>query len=132
SRFPINHFYRYAFERTNIICVSNYTQKIARQVVPKAETTVVLNAVNAEHFADITPQKTEHPTIVTVGGVKARKGTLELVRAVARVRQTLPDAQCYVLGSLQTEPEYVEKIREEINNLNLQNSVHLLGFVSDD
>lgn len=131
-RFPINYIYRYAFEQTSIICVSNYTQKIARQVVPKAETTVILNAVNAEHFADIVPQKTEHPTIVTVGGVKGRKGTLELVRAVAGVRQTLPHVQCYVLGSLQAEPGYVEKVLAEINSLNLQNSVHLLGFVSDD
>lgn len=130
-RFPINRIYQYAYEQTNIICVSKYTQKIARQIVPKADTTVVLNAVTAEHFAEVTHQNTDYPIIVTTGGVKGRKGTLELVRAVAIVRKTLPDVRLYVLGSLQSEPGYVEKIRAVINTLELQNAVHLLGFVSD-
>lgn len=130
--FPANKLYKRAFEQLNIICVSNYTQKIAQTVVPSAETSVILNGINAEHFADITPQKTSHPYIITVGGVKARKGTLELVQAIAKVRNTLPDVQCYILGTLEAERAYVEIVRAEIKRLNLDNSVHLLGFVSGD
>lgn len=130
--FPVNQIYKKSFEQHTIICVSHYTQKIAKQIVPKAETTVILNGINANLFSEITPQKADHPSIITVGGVKARKGTFELVQAVAKVRETLPDVQCYVLGTLNAEAYYVEKVRSEIKRLNLENTVHLLGFVSDD
>ena len=66
--FPVKQIYKTSFESQTIICVSNYTQKIAQKVVPKAETTVILNGINARHFSEITPQKADHPTIITVGG----------------------------------------------------------------
>ncbi|MGB7341575.1 MAG: glycosyltransferase family 4 protein [Phototrophicaceae bacterium] len=131
-RQPISWLYQSAFENSHIVCVSHYTQRIAQQVVPKADTSVIVNAVNTHTFADIIPQKTSYPTIVTLGGVKARKGTFELVQAVASVREQLPDVSCHILGSMTAEPNYVARVKAEINALNLQETVFLHGFVSDD
>lgn len=129
--FPANFIYQRAFERTTIICVSNYTERIVRQIAPKAETKVIFNAVDAAHFVDIEPQRTPSPTIMTLGGVKRRKGTLELVKAVDKVRESIPDVQCVVLGATHAEPNYVQRVREMIDKLHLQDTVHLLGFVDD-
>lgn len=130
-RFPINKLYTNAFNNAHIICVSHYTKKIARQIVPQAKTSVVNNAVDADSLSTITAIEHEHPTILTVGGVKARKGTLELVQAVAKVREQIPLVQCVVIGSTNSEIAYVEKVRAEIERLQLEDTVHLLGFVED-
>jgi phosphatidylinositol alpha-1,6-mannosyltransferase len=130
--FPVNMIYRNAFETTHITCVSHYTQKIAQNIVPKAESSVILNAIDAEKFANIEHRQTEHPIIVSSGGVKARKGTLPLVRAVAKVREVLPNVECHILGSLNAEPPYLEQVKAEIGRLKLEDTVYLHGFVSDE
>jgi len=130
-RFPANWIFKRAFESTHIISVSNYTDSVAKSVVPSAEKSVVLNAVDAEHFADIERQATDKPIVVCSGGVKFRKGTLQLIKAIAKVRETFPDIQCYIIGTLEAEPGYVEMVKTEIEKLNLQDSVFLTGFVSD-
>ncbi len=130
--FPVNQIYRNAFQNSHIVCVSYYTEKIAKEIVPEAKTSVILNAVNAEKFASIKRQKSEHPIVISSGGVKARKGTRHLIRAIAKVRQHLPDVACHILGSLSAEPGYVELVKSEIEQLNLQNTVFLHGFVSDE
>ncbi|MGJ3239515.1 MAG: glycosyltransferase family 4 protein [Anaerolineae bacterium] len=130
-RFPVDRIYQRAFRHSQIICVSQHTQTIAHRVIPDAQTHVIRNAVDAERFADIQHQASPTPTIVTLGGVKQRKGTLELIEAVSRVREQLPDVQCHVLGSLNAEVRYVERVRARIEALGLQDNVTLHGFVSD-
>src|SRR5690606_8792173 len=62
---------------------------------------------------------------------KPRKGTLELVRAMAVVRQQMPAAQCVIIGSLDAMPEYAARVRAAVAELNLQDCVHLLGHVPE-
>jgi glycosyltransferase involved in cell wall biosynthesis len=66
--------------------------------------------------------------VLSVGAVKARKGTLELVRAMAQ----LPGVRCTIVGSLTIEPEYAERVRGEIERLGLADRVKLTGRISDD
>lgn len=131
-RTPINWLYQSAFEKSHIVCVSHYTQSVAKQVVPRAKTSVIVNAINSNKFSDIQPMQSENPTIVTLGGVKARKGTFELVQAVAKVRDILPTVACHILGSMNAEPNYVKRVQAEIKKHALQDTVHLHGFVSDE
>lgn len=131
-RFPVNLLYQRAFEKTHIVCVSQYTQSIARTVVPGAKSSVILNAINAEQFIHIEHQVTEKPIVVSTGGVKARKGTLELIRAIAKVGDSIPNVECHIFGSMNVEPIYIERVKAEIEQLNLQERVFLHGFVSDE
>ena len=132
-RFPVGALYKKAFLRSVMVCVSRYTARVAVEVLPELKTVIVNNGVNVERFADPPPLEIPKrgPTILTTGGVKKRKGTLELVRAVAEVRDHIPDVQCVVIGRIHKNP-YTEQVQSEIARLDLHNHVQLLGFVSEE
>jgi glycosyltransferase involved in cell wall biosynthesis len=71
-------------------------------------------------------------TVLAVGAVKARKGMLELVRAMAAARDRMPNVQCIIIGSLNAEPEYAARVEAAIRELKLENTVHLLGHVPEN
>lgn len=129
--FPLNFAYRYAYRRAQLFCVSRYTASVVQQIVPAARTQVIPNGVSVERFAALPAlaDRPVDPVILTSGGVKVRKGTLQLVRALAVVRQQIPDVRCVVIGTLSAEPAYVQQVRAEIERLDLHDHVQLLGFV---
>lgn len=131
--FPVGALYRWAYAQSTLVCVSHYTQHVAHEVVPHAQTVVVNNGVDPTRYADLPalPNPPDVPVVLTVGGVKARKGTRELVQAIAQVRQTLPDVQCVILGNTQVEPGYTAHIHNDIERLQLHDNVQLLGFVDE-
>lgn len=144
ARWPLRRLYRRAFQRGMLVCVSRYTQQVAAQVLPGARTVVVNNGVDVKRFSHVNVRVGEGlrlsptagvsqnaPTILTVGAVKARKGILELVRALAVVRQQIPGARCVVIGSLK-DAAYVERVRAEIRQRGLNDSVMLAGYVPDE
>ncbi len=140
-RWPASAFYRQAFRRGTLVCVSRYTAAVAARAVPGIKTAVIHNGVDVARFM-VLPSSSPTPPpldetggeekiVLAVGAVKARKGILELVRALAVVRQQMPDVRGIVIGSLD-DTAYVERVRAEITRLNLQNTVHLLGKVPDN
>lgn len=130
-RAPVRQLYQRAFERAHLVAVSHYTAGIARQLYPGNDVTVVLNGVHQERMANLPDMPRQPHSLLTVGGVKARKGTLELVEAVAMVRERLPDVQCYIVGNL-PDTSYVGRVRERIERLGLGDNVHLMGFVDEE
>jgi glycosyltransferase involved in cell wall biosynthesis len=132
-RWPAGEIYRRAFYRAQIVCVSRYTAKIARSVLPGVQPIVVNNGVDVERFANLPPLDSPKrgPTVLCVGAVKARKGILELVQAMVEVRRRVSDVRCVIIGNLESEPAYVERVRAAIRDLNLQDCVHLLGHVPE-
>lgn len=133
-RWPLNRVYAMSFRRSTLICVSQYTADVASKVTPGIRTVVINNGVDAGRYAELPPltNRPAGPIILSAGGVKARKGTLELVHAFARVRQKLPDAQCVVLGSDKAEPDYTRQVHEAAQMLELGDSLQIKGFVSDE
>ncbi len=147
ERWPFNHLYQRALQQATLLCVSHYTERVARASIPGARTVVINNGVDAERFIRLEP----HPrlaaldspapidwsggqggeVVLSVGAVKGRKGTLELVKAMAVVRQQRPAAQCVIIGSLMAEPGYVEQVRAAIREHGLTEGVHLLGHVPE-
>jgi phosphatidylinositol alpha-1,6-mannosyltransferase len=150
ARPPISRLYQHALLQSHLICVSRYTAQVAAEVLPGVQITVVNNGVNAERYLALTHRDeklrqqppplhnmerearggVKPPTILAVGAVKARKGILELVRALPAVRQEIPNAQCVIIGRLD-DTGYVAQVRAEIERLNLANVVHLLGHVAE-
>lgn len=132
-RWPVSMMYRQAFEAAHLVCVSRYTEKTVRAVIPNAHTFVINNGVDVERFHDAgTHAARDNNTVLSVGAVKARKGTLELVQAMAEVRRQRPETRCIIIGSLNQETAYVERVKQAIHDLDLSNTVHLLGHVPDE
>ena len=131
--FPVSQFYRMAFRRAELICVSRHTAAVARQQMPDARAHVINNGVDAERFLrpPLNVDK-KAPTVIAVGEVKPRKGTLQLVEAMARVRQRIPLAQCLIMGRVQSGSPYTAQVRAAIEQLDLKGAVHLMGAVDDD
>lgn len=132
--FPVGKAYRRAFERAELICVSQYTAQVARERMPGARAHVVNNGVDVARFLEPPALQVEKrgPTVVTVGGVKPRKGTLQLVEAIAVVRARLPQVQCLIMGSFQRGSAYTATVEGRIDELGLRDNVRLMGFVDDD
>src|SRR5262245_24176844 len=105
KRFPLNHLYSRSFRRVQAVCVSQYTAQVYKRVIPGACPVVVNNGVDVARFAQLMPpSEPKHgPIVLAVGAVKARKGILELVSAMAVVRRSIPHVQCVIIGSLSTE-----------------------------
>ncbi len=134
-RFPFSALYRHAMRSATLICVSHYTARTARQHLQLSEqqTPVVPNGIFPQRFAQLPqPFPEKRPTILTTGGVKRRKGTLELVNALAEVRKTVPDARLVVLGHIKESALYTQEVREAIARHHLTEAVQLEGFVSEE
>lgn len=131
--FPVNLLYRQAFSRARLICVSRYTAQVAKSILPRARLHVIANGVDARGFSQPPAFKVEKtaPTVIAVGEIKPRKGTLQLVNAVARVREQIPDLQCLIMGSPQYGSAYTEAVQAAIDRQDLRENVKILGFVDE-
>lgn len=133
ERWPLSSLYQRALMQSTLVCVSHYTAKIAHQLYPDIQTVVVNNGVDADRFAHITHTDNPNmPIILAVGALKKRKGQLALVRAMPKVLEQFPTAQCILIGSLTHEPDYVQHVQAVIAEYNLSNHVQLLGHVPEE
>lgn len=131
-RFPVGALYRRALQRAQLICVSRHTAKAAEALLPGVSTVVINNGVDAARFAKPAPAVDKRaPTVLTAGGIKPRKGTLQLVEAMAVVRESLPAAQCVILGDPGAGSDYSARVLRRIDELNLGEQVRILGFVDE-
>lgn len=131
-RFPVGALYRRAMQRAQLICVSRHTAKVAEELLPGVSTVVINNGVDAARFARSAPAVDKQaPTVLTAGGIKPRKGTLQLVEAMAVLRETLPAAQCVILGDAGAGSDYSTHLRRRIEELGLGDHVRIMGFVDE-
>lgn len=132
--FPVGKLYRRALERAELICVSRYTAQVARELMPGARAQVINNGVDVARFLEPPALQVQKrgPTVVTAGGVKPRKGTLQLVEAIAVVRERLPDAQCLIMGGANRGSAYTASVERRIDELGLGDNVRMPGFVEDE
>ncbi len=129
---PAGALWRRALTRAQLVCVSSYTARVAQQVIPGAQPAVIPNGIDAQRFLRPAAAMTARgPTLLSVGAPKPRKGTLELVQAMAQVVAALPPAQCVIIGDLQAAPQYVARVRGEIRRLGLEQHVRLTGQVDE-
>lgn len=125
--------YRRAYRRAQIICVSHYTERRVRAALPQAHTQIIPNGVEITRFAQPSTVSVAKraPTVLAVGQVKPRKGFLEIVEAMAQVRQIIPTAEAVFIGSTSSDPRYVASLHERIAALGLGDAVRLLGRLPD-
>ncbi len=127
---PFRRAYQAAYRATTLCAISRFTAAQVARVLPGLEPPVVWPGVR---FADyqqpgVAPPVTG-PLVVTAGGLKRRKGTQVLVRALARVAAAEPAVQGALLGSNQPD-SYAAGTQRLIDELGLRERVHLPGRVS--
>jgi phosphatidylinositol alpha-1,6-mannosyltransferase len=137
ARRPANWLYRRAFLRADaILCVSRYTEARLRAILPLAQTRVIPNGVDAQKLEAQLAQAERYPKtgplVLALGALKPRRGTLHLVRAMARVRRDIPDARCVIVGRDDFDPAYTAQVQAEIAAHGLDDgAVTLAGFDPD-
>ncbi len=132
--FPVGQLYRRSFERARLICVSRHTASVAHSLLRTAHAHVINNGLDFARFEQPPQARVEKrgPTVVTLGEVKPRKGTLELVEAMAVLRERIPEAHCLIIGNPQNGSAYTTRVQQRISDLQLEANVRLMGFVEED
>lgn len=100
---------------------------IERYAIPVEKISVIHCAVDTGkfHFENL-PKKPN--CILYVGRIAKRKGIDFLIRSMALVVRTIPDAQLLVGG----KGSHLEKMKSLVRQLGLERNVTFLGFVPDD
>ena len=124
--------YTAAFEHADVIAVSRYTAGVIEREMRNVHPHVIANGVDVARFDALPALAKNGHTILTVGAVKPRKGTLYLIQALDLVRETFPEVHLNIVGSLQADTTYTEVLRSEITRLGVAHHVTLTGRVSDD
>lgn len=129
-------------EPDRVLVVSRYWQRRLRQEFG-VQTTVVPNGVDARRFAAPPPGDPgalrerigaeEQFLFLTVGGLEPRKGSLELIEALAKVRDLAGPLRLAVIGghSFQDHAAYRARVLERADELDLSETLVLLGTVPD-
>ena len=75
------------------------------------------------------PEKSKgKPTVVAAAHVIPLKDIETMIRSCDYVRQEIPEVKYVVYGSLEVAPDYAEKCRHLIKQLNLENNFKLGGY----
>lgn len=86
---------------------------------------VVENGINTEPFAGAITDPNNHPkSLLMLGRMGTRKGTYDLLRAIAQVKNTIPDIICYLAGDGERD-----KVQNYIHKYNLKDNVKIMGWV---
>ena len=137
--------HRSILEPDHVLVVSRYWRRILRELYA-IDATVVTNGVDAARFHrppgfDASALRgrvgaSNRPMFLTVGGIDPRKGSLELIEAMARVKLELSPSPVLVLvggQSFRDHRAYRELVLQRAQDLGLEegNDFINLGTVSD-
>lgn len=92
---------------------------------------IIPNGVHMERFAHV-PELTDHPGPVVIGAVVRVvpiKDIITLIHAFYRVQQEIPDAEFYIMGNTEEDPEYAKLCRHTVDVLGL-NHCHFTGTIN--
>ena len=107
-----------------ITAISGYLADFAHKVNPKAKLSVIPNGVDTEKFKPAgNPDKN---TLITVSRLVTKNGVGDLIKAMKKVGDEIPDAKLIIVG----DGPLRGKIELDIKNYGLKEKVVLSGKVS--
>lgn len=92
------------------------------------ESSVVPNAVDLGRFRGVKAEHTDSRRIVFLGRLVERKGAGSLLKAFARLAQTVPDVQLIIAG----DGPLRSKLSSQASKLGVSQLVHFRGFIPED
>jgi glycosyltransferase involved in cell wall biosynthesis len=117
------------YRRTPFLVVSQSTlDEFIERGFPRENFTFAFNAIDHEDLHPTGVPKTKHPSIGYFGRLKKYKSVDHLVRAFAKVRREIPDAELVIIGRGDFQPELARLAGE----LNLTDATRFTGFVPSE
>lgn len=98
----------------------------------KAKMRLIPNGVDLTRFAAIQKRPHERPTVAFIGRVVPIKDVKTFLRAVASLREMIPDIRAYVMGPTDEDPAYVAECTAIVQYLALSDHVTFTGQVRVD
>jgi len=97
---------------------------------PEEKLEIIPNGVNVEMFKAVrrSPDAEIPPVLGLIGRVVPIKDIKNFIRAMRVIRETLPDAQGWLIGPQDEDEDYFEECKLLVESLDLQNTVLFLGF----
>jgi glycosyltransferase involved in cell wall biosynthesis len=113
-----------------IIAISPYVEREFGHII-RAQVHHLENPIDSKFFALRNREKAN--TVLFVGRIIPRKGALELVKAIALVRQHIPDVQLRIAGDpLESQaPGYMEAVEDCVRTQGLIHNIAFLGQLSE-
>ncbi len=104
------------------------TQQI-RDGAPAERTRIIPNGIDIERLSDLRrPPALPPPVICLLGRVVPIKDIKTFIRAAQILCDALPQAQAWIVGPEDEDPEYSSECHELVNALGLGEHVQFLGF----
>jgi len=125
-------FERYCINRVqNLISISPYVEhELVQNCGFRGRVYDIENPVHDAFFSIHGPG--DDATILYAGRVIPRKGLLQLLSALVRVRQEIPSVQLRIAGETDTAPDYVAACQRFIEQEHLEGAVTFLGSLTMD
>jgi glycosyltransferase involved in cell wall biosynthesis len=108
----------------------NQQLQIAEGADP-ARLEIIPNGVDYQQLSKAAGARTIHPpTVALIGRVVPIKDVKTYIRAIAILRDIIPDLRALVLGPVNEDPDYFEQCEALVNHLGIQNTLTFAGQVS--
>ncbi|MEZ4501046.1 MAG: glycosyltransferase family 4 protein [Dehalococcoidia bacterium] len=119
-----------AFADRVLTVTEQMKQRLVERGADASKITVILNVpdtrvIRASETDAVVPSSDEAPYILTHGAIEERYGPDVIVRAMALLREDLPELEFHLLGA----GDYVEELLALVANLGVSERVRYLGFV---
>lgn len=113
--------------------IALYESNRQRQVLDGARperTRCIANGISIPTFAPLRAERaaTPPPVLCLIGRVVPIKDIKTFIRAMRTVVNRLPEAQGWIAGPTDEDPDYAEECRLLVNSLGLEKQVLFLGF----
>jgi glycosyltransferase involved in cell wall biosynthesis len=140
TRKPLSHVGRYALEpvasrllsmsRTPVVTVSDSTASdLARHGFALDRTHIISEGIEIDALPSLqSTQKFEHPTVLSLGAMRAMKRTVDQIIAFEIAKASIPDLQLKIAGK--SDSEYGRKVLERIETSPFRGDIEYLGAVS--
>lgn len=116
------------YSRIPLVVVSESTRQECVDVgLPASHLTVIHNGIDSAAFPMHVGAKAPYPVVSYFGRLKTYKSVDHVLKAFATVRDTLPDAQLWIIGRGDDEP----RLRKLASTLNIESSTKFHGFVDE-
>jgi glycosyltransferase involved in cell wall biosynthesis len=123
----------------SLICISHAVERdILSQNVTARNHGIIYDGIDLAEIetADNDRVRTElglregQPVVGIVGTIQPWKGQREVIQAVRRVKEKVPDVQCLVVGGVYDD-RYDQEVRHLVRELGLTENVRFLGYRKD-
>ena len=109
-------------------------QRQIRDGADASRTLVIPNGIELDRFVPLRAQRPDKipPVLGLIGRVVPIKDIKTFIRAMRGVCTSLPEAEGWLIGPEDEDPEYARECRDLVNSLGLNEQIKFLGFQNID